>query len=225
MLIRLYFTLVLIASFGIAGCGGGSGDEGASDDGRGADGNDSDRGRVTAAVTGFDPNDRDRAALWWAKQVKKVVDAKATENAIVIEEAMQDLATAVQPLAGQRIRFKFGVFQANPDLPETVWKYEPISTQGVWVGLLHRADPGRIRVGVPVQNRQGPRAFLLKAGEHLDPAILRELRMTSTFEISATISHTAFERFDTWHNGFKRFTDTPTLAIYIRDIKVEKVNP
>lgn len=203
---RLFIACCVLASLALSGCGGGAGDRGA------------------ASVQEFDPNNRDRAAFWWAALVQKVVDAKATENQILIDETMQEITAAVQPLSGQRIQFKFGVFQANPDLPETVWDYKPISTKGVWVGLLHRANPGRIRVGVPVHNRFGPRAFLLEPGKHLDPTILRDLKMTSTFEISATITHTAFERFDTWHNGFKRFSDTPTLAIYISDIKVEKVN-
>lgn len=204
---RVWSVCLLTAVVIIAiGCGGGGG------------------GSSTQAITEFDPNNRDRAAFWWAGLVQKVVDAKKSENQILIDEAMQEVTAAVQPLPGQRIRFKFGVWQANPDLPETVWNYKPISTEGVWVGLLHRANPGRIRVGVPVQNRGGPRAFLLKPGEHLDPAILRDLKMTSTFEISATITHTAFERFDSWHNGFKVFSDAPILAIYINQIKVEKVN-
>lgn len=203
----LIACVALMSCLCVIGCGG-SGD-----------------GAGTAAITEFDPNNRDRAAFWWANLVQKVVDAKATENQILIDETMQEVTAAVQPLAGQRIQFKFGVFQANPDLPETVWNYKPISAEGVWVGLVHRANPGRIRVGVPVQNRNGPRAFLLKPGEHVDPAVLRDLTMSSTFEISATITHTAFERFDSWHQGFKRFSDTPTLAIYLNQIKVEQVNP
>lgn len=205
------FVCIVATSLLLPGCGGGGSGSGS--------------GGGTAAITEFDPNNRDRAAFWWANLVQKVIDAKATENQIRIDEVMQEITAATKPLAGQRIQFKVGVFQANPDLPETVWNYEPISETGVWVGLVHRANPGRIRVGVLVHNRNGPRAFLLKAGEHIDPAILRDLKMTSTFEISATITRTAFERFDTWHNGFKRFTDTPTLAIYINQIKVEKVNP
>jgi hypothetical protein len=204
---RLLVVCISLTCLCIAACGGGN-------DGGG-----------TAAITEFDPNNRDRAAFWWANLVQKVIEAKATENQILIDEAMKEVTAAVQPLAGQRIQFKFGVFPANPDLPETVWNYKPISAEGVWVGLVHRANPGRIRVGVPVHNRNGPRAFLLKSGEHLDPAILRDLKMSSTFEISATVTHTAFERFDSWHQGTKSFSDTPTLAIYLNQIKVEKVNP
>ncbi len=201
--------LVAVAmAFVVAGCGrGGSGGGGA------------------ASVTEFDPNNRNQAALWWAGLVKEIAEAKSSQNQVRVDEVMQKVEAARAPLAGQRIRFLFRVWPANPDLPETVWNYEPISSEGVWVGLLHRADPGRIRVGMAVHNRPGPRAFLLKAGEHIDPSILSSLDTNSTVEISATIVRTELDRLDTWHQGFNRFTDAPILGLYIADIKVEKVNP
>ncbi len=206
MLHRMMFTSLVSASLLVAGCGSGS-DGGAS------------------IPTDFDPNNRDRAAIWWGGLVRQLAEAKATGNEVRADEAMQMLDSARAPLVGQRVRFLFNVWATNPDLPETVWDYKRISAAGVWVGLLHRSDPGRIRVGVKHPGRQGARAFLLKAGQDIDPALLRDLTDRSTFEVSGTITRTAIDRLDTWHMGFKRFTDPPTLALFIKDITVEKVNP
>jgi len=190
----------------ITGCGGG-----------GSGGADS--------VAAFDASNRDRAALWWAGQVRQLVAAKESGNSMRVEEAVKMLDAARAPLVGQRIRFLFNVWTTNPDLPSTVWSYTPISKDGVWVGLLHRAEPGRIRVGIQHPGRRGARAFQLKPGVHLDPAILRDLSERSVFEVSGTVMRTEIDRLDTWHMGTKRFTDAPTLVMYINDIKVENVNP
>ena len=206
MVHRTMIAWVVLASLLVAGCGGGS-------------------GGGTSTPTDFDPNNRDRAAIWWGGLVRQLADAKASGNEVRVEEAMQMLDSARVPLVGQRVRFRFNVWATNPDLPETVWDYKRISSAGVWVGLLHRSDPGRIRVGVKHPERQGARAFLLKAGQDIDPALLRDLTDRSSFEVSGTITRTAIDRLDTWHQGFKRFTDPPTLAIFIKDIAVEKVNP
>ncbi len=206
MRVHRVIACVVSASLLMAGCGG-------------------DSGGGNATPSDFDPNNRDRAAIWWGGLVRQLAEAKATGNDVRAEEAMETLHAARAPLVGQRIRFLFNVWATNPDLPETVWNYKKISSAGVWVGLLHRSDPGRIRVGVQHPGRQGARAFLLKAGEHIEPAILRDLTDRSTFEVSGTITRTAIDRLDTWHQGFKRFTDPPTLAIFLKDIAVEKVNP
>ena len=165
---------------------------------------------------------------WWASLVNELADAKASGNSIRVTEVMEKISAAQKPLVGQRIRFLFNVWQSNPDLPETVWNYQAISAEGVWVGLLHRANDARIHVGTRYHDtrmRGYIYAFKLKPGEHIDPAVLRNLSTTSTFEIAATISETGVSRLDSWHQGTKRFTTPPTLLLFIKDIKVEKVNP
>lgn len=139
MRVHRLIACVVSASLLMAGCGG-------------------DSGGGNAAPSDFDPNNRDRAAIWWGGLVRQLAEAKATGNDVRADEAMQTLHAARAPLVGQRIRFLFNVWATNPDLPETVWNYKKISSAGVWVGLLHRSDPGRIRVGVQHPGRQGARA-------------------------------------------------------------------
>ena len=185
-------------------------------------------GAAATDVTEFDPHNRNRAALWWAGLVNELTQAKASGNDVRVTEVMQKIDAARAPLVGQRITYLFNVWQTNPDLPETVWNYKPISSEGVWVGILHRADNARVHVGTKYHDtrmRGYIYAFQLKPGEHIDPAVLGSLSTTSTFEISATITQTGVSRFDTWHQGMKRFSTPPTLLLFINDIKVEKVNP
>ena len=185
-------------------------------------------GAAATDVTEFDPHNRNRAAFWWAGLVNELTQAKASGNDVRVTEVMQKIDAARQPLVGQRITYLFNVWQTNPDLPETVWNYKPISSEGVWVGILHRADNARVHVGTKYHDtrmRGYIYAFQLKPGEHIDSAVLGSLSTTSTFEISATISQTGVSRLDTWHQGMKRFSTPPTLLLFINDIKVEKVNP
>ncbi len=185
-------------------------------------------GGAATAVDEFDPTNRNRAAFWWAGLVSELTEAKASGNEVRVDEVIQKIDAARAPLVGQRIRFLFNVWQTNPDLPETVWDYKPISSEGVWVGILHRADNARIHVGVKYHDtrmRGYIYPFQLKPGEHIDPTILGSLSTKSTFEISATISQTGVARLDTWHQGMKRFSTPPTLLLFINDIKVETVNP
>jgi len=182
----------------------------------------------SSAATEFDPNNRDRTAFWWAGLVKDLAEAKASENQIRVDAAIQKIDAARKPLVGRRIKFQFNVWTTNPGIPETVWNYKPISSAGVWVGILLRADQARIHVGMPYHNRRARGyiyAFQLKPGKHIDPAILGNLSTRSKFIISATISQTGLARLDTWHKGTKRFSTPPTLLLFIKDIKVEKIIP
>jgi hypothetical protein len=213
--IRFVLMVMMVV---MVGCGGEEQPDSSAAGGGGGD-------PSSAAVDAFDPNDRDRAAKWWSGLVEELVAAKASENQIRVDDVMGKINAAREPLAGQRIRFMFNVWSSNPGLPETTLSYQPIGSDGVWVGLNHRAGPGRIRVGRVVPGREGAYPLKLEPDKDVERAVLSQLGKDSTFEISATVERTDLTRLDTWAPGFKQFHDAPTLVLYVKDAKVEQVNP
>jgi hypothetical protein len=207
------WSLALIVSLGALAAACGSDESGARESGDGGDAS----GTPTRSGNRFDSEDRDAAARWWSGLVGELVEARASGNALRVDAARKRIAEQTAPLAGQRVRYLFNV-----------WTNRPISAEGVFVTVNHRAGPALLRVGAArsADGRDAPKGapLLLRPGSGLESDVLARLSAKSTFVLSARIDEARFVD-GMWASGFKQYADPPILLLVVSDLAIEDVRP
>ena len=169
--------------------------------------------RAAADGTRFDPNDVSKALRWWVARTRELGTAQRSGNQLRIDAARQQFARQLRCPLNQRVRYTFRV-QKHP-----IRNDPAISASGVLVGIYHEGKGGVIKVGAQRDSRRidytESAPILLRAGKDIDPAVLPQLDMDSTFVASARVAKT----------GVLGGTSlrSPTLILFVDDLQVEQI--